>query len=72
MNGPKTRKCDKVLGRMWVSHKSMQNKFGESGGPSFYYTLATAGQLGFDVDGRTTTKLVVHKRLCAHCALVPG
>ena len=38
-----------------VSRRSMQERFGV---PSFYYTLAIVGQLGFDVDGRTTEEKV--------------
>ena len=32
------------------------------GVPSFYYTLAAAGQLGFDVDGRTTKQTHVRNK----------
>ncbi len=39
----------------------------ESGVPSFYYTLAAAGQLGFDVDERATKQKQVGKRdMCSN------
>ena len=51
---PKTEKGDKFVQKTGFSQRSMQEEFGV---PLFYCTLATVGQLGFDVDGRTTKKI---------------